>query len=250
MQIEQYLQQALADETSNNALYERLASALRKGIHQGDLLDESEALPSERDLATILDISRVTVRKAIQVLVSEGLLIQKRGAGTFIAKRVEQALSHLTSFSEDMEQRHLNAGIVWLERHIGMPSAEECQILKLESHERIARLYRLRTANDQPMALELAVLPEHLITDPTQVSGSLYEFLGRSGNRPVRAIQRLRAVPCSTEQAVFLRISPGSPVLYIERYSFHANGSPVEFTRSHYRGDSYDFVSEMTLQQR
>lgn len=248
MQIEQYLQQVLADETDNKALYERLADALRKGIQQ-ELLDESEALPSERDLATILDMSRVTVRKAIQLLVSEGLLIQRRGAGTFIAKRVEQTLGHLTSFSEDMELRHLSSGIVWLERHIGVPSAEERQVLQLGEQEQVARLYRLRTANEQPMALEMAVLPEHLVPDPTQVSGSLYEFLGRLGNRPVRAIQRFRAVPCSAEQAVFLRISPGSPVLYIERYSFHADGSPVEFTRSHYRGDSYDFVSEMTIQQ-
>lgn len=248
MNIEEFLLQLTDLDDGKAPLYQNLADALRKGIHDG-LLDAAEALPSERDLSTSLSLSRVTVRKAIQVLVSEGLLVQRQGAGTFIAKRMEQALTHLTSFTEDMQSRQYASGVVWLDRSLAEASLEEREVLRLAAGERIARLYRLRTANEQPMALELAVLPARLVPNPAVLNGSLYEYLDLNGKRPVRATQRLRAVPCDDEQATFLRISTGSPVLYIERHSFDGDGSPVEFTRSHYRGDSYDFVSEMVIKR-
>ncbi|MGB1010754.1 MAG: GntR family transcriptional regulator [Thiolinea sp.] len=246
MLIEDYLLNHPRIAEKGKPLYQRLALALREGIHDGSL-DEVDALPSERELAAVLSVSRVTIRKAIQALVGEGLIVQRRGAGNYIARRIQQPLSHLTSFSDDMNRRALSSGVVWLERTIAEPGAEERELLKLTGGEKIARLYRLRTADEQPMALELAILPVRLVPEPEQLNGSLYEYLGEGGNRPVRATQRLRAVSCDTEQATFLRIPPASPVLYIERLSYHENGSPVEFTRSHYRGDSYDFISEMAI---
>ena len=246
MQIEEYLLHHVDIENRKKPIYIRLAESLRKGIQNG-MLDDVEMLPAERDLAHHLSISRVTIRKAIQILVSEGLLIQRQGAGNFIARRIQQPLSHLTSFTDDMHSRALNPGIVWLDRRICEPDEDERITLQLTDDERISRLYRLRTANDQPMALELAILSEKLIPDPHQVNGSLYKHLGEQGNAPVKATQRLRAVSCDKEQATFLRINPASPVLYIERISYREDGSPVEFTRSHYRGDSYDFISEMAI---
>ena len=127
-------------------------------------------------------------------------------------------------------------------------TSEERGILKLKGDEQVSRLYRLRTANEQPMALELAILPAHLLPAPELLNGSLYEYLGQQGNRPVRATQRLRAVSCDAEQATFLRVPAGSPVLYIERVSYHSDDLPIEFTRSYYRGDSYDFISEMAIE--
>ncbi|MGB0865466.1 MAG: GntR family transcriptional regulator, partial [Granulosicoccaceae bacterium] len=207
-----------------------------------------QALPSERELANALSVSRVTVRKAIQKLAAEGLLVQRQGAGTFVAHRLEQPLKNLTSFSEDIKSRNLHSGILWLDRSIGEASDVESKALKLPERAPVSRLYRLRTANEQALALELAVLPRALLPQPEQLNGSLYEYLDQQNNRPVRATQRLRAVACDAEQATFLRVEPGSPVLYIERHSTLADGSPVEFTRSYYRGDSYDFVSELAVE--
>ena len=249
MLVKEYLTQHGKLDEKGKPLYLRVAHALRKGIEDGSL-DDVEALPGERDLASALSISRVTVRKAIQTLVDEGLLVAKQGAGNFIAQRIEQPLTYLTSFTGDMERRSLSSGVVWLERTLTTPNEEERNTLGLGRGEQIARLYRLRTANEQPMALELATLPEQLVPEPEQLNGSLYKYLEQNGNRPVRASQRFRAVSCDAEQATFLRIDPGSPVLYIERISYHENGSPVEFTRSYYRGDSYDFISEMTIKPR
>ncbi len=234
-------------EDSSTPLYLQLARGLRKAI-ASEQPDEEQALPSERELATSLSVSRVTVRKAIQKLAAEGLLVQRQGAGTFVARRMVQPLNYLSSFSEDMRIRQLNSGMLWLDRSMGIATEMECQALQLAEDAQVSRLYRLRTANDQALALELAVLPRILLPEPELLNGSLYDYLDRQNNRPVRATQRLRAVSCDAEQATFLRVETGSPVLYIERKSFKADGSAVEFTRSYYRGDSYDFVSEMAVE--
>lgn len=247
MLVGDYLVESFVQHNQQNApLYDRLADVLRVGIQNGRL-EQAEVLPSERDLASLLSVSRVTVRKAINLLVSEGLLVQRQGSGTYIAKRLEQGLKHLTSFTEDMQQRNLVSGVVWLGRKIQVASAEEIKALALPAGAEVAQLYSLRTANHEPLALELAVLPKAFVPDPLLINGSLYSYLDQTGYRPVRAMQRFRATACDAEQANFLRIPTGSPVLYIERLSYLADGTPVEFTRSHYRGDSYDFVSELNL---
>jgi GntR family transcriptional regulator len=97
------------------------------------------------------------------------------------------------------------------------------------------------------MALELATVPRACLADPSMVQDSLYDALHRTGHRPHRALQRLRAELLDEKEARALGVAPGSPALYIERRSFLADGRPVEFTRSHYRGDSYDFVAELQI---
>ena len=105
----------------------------------------------------MLDISRVTVRKALAELVEDGVLTQKRGSGTFVtagSQRVEQRLSRLTSFTEDMLARGLTPSVKWLQKIVAAPSPEEAMVLGLSTGERVVRLRRLRLANDKPMALE------------------------------------------------------------------------------------------------
>ncbi len=227
-------------------LYQQLETALRENIDEGRLTN-SIPLPGERDIAQSLDISRVTVRKAIQNLVKDGILTQRQGAGTFVSERMEQPLDYLSGFTEDMQLQGLNSGVVWLERKLRIATKEEVNLLRLSKNERVAHLYRLRTANEKPMALEMAVLSERIIPDPEAINGSLYDHLNEKKLRPTRANQRFRAGLCNEEQMTFLRIAAGSPVLFIERRSFLADGTPIEVTRSNYRGDSYDFVSELTI---
>src|SRR5215217_6091703 len=88
-------------------LYLQVKRLIEDAIH-GELLTDGDALPSERDIAERLELSRVTVRKAIRQLAEDGVLVQRRGSGTYVASRphrVEQSLSRLTSFSEDMARR-------------------------------------------------------------------------------------------------------------------------------------------------
>lgn len=232
-------------------LYLRLQAQIRGAIEDGRFQPQ-EALPGERDLAEAFSVSRVTVRKAIGGLVEAGLLEQRQGSGTFVTRkpvRVEQALSRLTSFTEDMRLRGLEPSIAVLRCEISTPSPREAMHLMLSPQDRVSRLRRLRLAGGVPMAIELATLPQHVLPDPTSVGPSLYAVLEAAGKRPVRALQRLSAATLSVEDAALLDVTPGAAALAIERVSFLADGRPIEFTQSWYRGDAYDFVAELTLRQ-
>ncbi|TGV65454.1 GntR family transcriptional regulator, partial [Mesorhizobium sp. M00.F.Ca.ET.149.01.1.1] len=203
-----------------------------------------------RDIASKADISRVTVRKAVQDLVKGGILVQRHGSGTFVAQRmerVEQSLSRLTSFTEDMARRGMSVRSVWLDRGLYAPSPEEMMVLGLSSTELVARVARLRIANDTPLAIERAALSASVLPDPEAIGSSLYAALGTTGNRPVRAVQRISATNLGDADARLLEVPSGVAGLQIERISYLASGKVIEFTRSVYRGDAYDFVAELRL---
>lgn len=230
-------------------LYLSLKNNIQKAIGDG-VLKPGDALPSERDIAELADVSRVTVRKAVQNLVVDGLLVQRHGSGTFVAPRVErvrQSLSSLTSFTEDMTRRGMTSESVWLDRGLYPPSPEEMVVLGLSSTNRVARVSRLRLANGTPLAIERAALSETTLPDPSIVEASLYACLDKSGSRPVRAIQRLSAALLEKDDAELLGVAPGAASLNIERISYLPSGKVIEFTRSRYRGDAYDFVAELRL---
>lgn len=230
-------------------LYLQLKRWIEDAIARG-LIKPGDALPSERDLALKVAVSRVTVRKAVQHLVREGVLVQRHGSGTFVAPhahRVEQSLSQLTSFAEDMARRGMAVRSVWLDRGIYDPSPEETVILGLSSGERVARVARLRISSDTPLAIERAALSATILPDPLEIGTSLYAYLDKSGNRPVRAIQRIRAANLSEADARLLDVPVGAAGLNIERISYLSSGKVIEFTRSIYRGDTYDFVAELRI---
>ena len=238
-------------EGSPTPLYLRLQERIRNAIEAGDLRP-SDALPGERDIAQAMSVSRVTVRKALSGLVSAGLLEQRQGSGTFVARKppiVEQPLSRLTSFSEDMRLRGLETSSRWLQREVSLCSTKEAIHLALSPQDKVCRLRRLRFAGGVPMAIELATIPHKYLDDPDAVHSSLYAVLEAAGFKPVRALQRLSAANLTGGDAALLDVAAGSAVLSIERVSYLATNQPVEFTRSFYRGDTYDFVAELNLGQ-
>jgi GntR family transcriptional regulator len=231
----------------NEPLYLRLQRLIIGAVEQGHLA-EAEAIPGEREVARMLGISRVTVRKAFADLVAAGVLVQRHGAGTFIARaqpRYELPMSRLTSFSEDMHMRGIATDSLWLDRSEGLPTPEEAMVLALSPGERVCRLHRLRRADGLPMAVEFAVIPSQFLPDPMNVTTSLYALLERRGFRPVRALQRLHAVAVTGATARHLDVADGSPALFVQRVSFLSDARVIECTRSHYRGDRYDFVAEL-----
>ena len=233
----------------NGPLYLQLKRWIEDAVHAG-AVKPGDALPSERDLAVRADVSRVTVRKAVQHLVRDGVLVQRHGSGTFVAPaapRVEQSLSELTSFTEDMARRGMSVSAVWLDRGLYVPSPEEMMVLGLSAGDRVARISRLRLTGETPLAIERAALTTDILPDPEGIASSLYAHLERRGNRPVRAVQRIRAANLGEDDAQLLDVPAGAASLNIERISYLASGRAIEFTRSIYRGDAYDFVAELRL---
>lgn len=231
-------------------LYLQLRRRLESGIEAAGL-QGNDPLPSERDIARITGLSRVTVRKAIETMAEDGLIVQRQGSGSYVApkpRRMEQSLSQLTSFTEDMARRGMTTTAIWLERGVFLPTAHEVTTLHLGPGESVARLSRLRLADGKPLALERASLPVSILPNPVAVEGSLYATLGQSGLRPVRAVQRISAANVKGADAAFLEIAEGTAGLQIERVSYLPDGRPAEMVRSLYRGDAYDFVAELRLE--
>jgi GntR family transcriptional regulator len=234
------------DESSRVPLYQQLARALRRAI-ESHLLGPDDALPAERDLAAELSVSRITVRKAIDGLVSDGILMRRQGAGTFVRARVEKNFSKLSSFSEDMRARGRTPRSVWLRRLAGTVTPEEALTLRSSPGTPVYRFNRIRFADEAPMAIEYATVLAACLPSPDAVESSLYEALERTGNRPVRALQRLRAVLFTQEQAELLQTRAREAGLLVERVGFLKDGRAVEFTQSYFRGDPYDFVAELSV---
>jgi GntR family transcriptional regulator len=222
--------------TSNLPLYQQLQRALREAIDRG-VYGPAEALPAERQLASELDISRITV---------EGLLVRRPGSGNFINTRIEKNFAKLTSFSEDMRSRGRTPRSVWLKRSEGLVTPDEALRLGLSPGAAVYRFNRIRYADDMPMCLEYATIAASALPSLDAVDTSMYEALEAAGKRPVRALQRLSALLLNAEQAKLLQSKEGDAGLCVERLGFLPDGQAVEFCRSYFRGDMYDFVAELS----
>lgn len=228
-------------------LYVQLRKRIETGIATG-LLAPEMPLPPEREIASLTGLSRVTVRKAIADLVERHLVVQRQGSGSFVAQpqpRMAQSLSRLTSYTEDMTRRGFRPDVRWLERGLFVPSPDEVLTLGLGMGEQVARLSRLRLADDRPMAIERASLPADVLPDPLAVTTSLYECLAGRGLRPVRAVQRISAINLSPKEAELLGVQSGEAGLKVERIGLLREGRAIELTRTIYRGDTYDFIAEL-----
>lgn len=225
-------------------LYLQLQRALREAIVR-KVLVQDDALPAERDMAEDFRVSRITVRKALEGLVGEGLLTRRQGAGSFVASRVEKSFSKLTSFSEDMTSRGRVPHSEWISRSRGAVTPEEALTLALSPGTEVYRFHRIRFADGAPMAIEYSTIPGFALSSPDAVETSLYEALAETGHLPVRALQRLRAVLVAAEHAELLGVPLRDAGLLIERRGFLKDGRAVEVTRSYYRADTYDFVAEL-----
>lgn len=233
------------DESSHLPLYQQLQHVLRQAVDT-QVLGPDAALPPERDLAKEFSVSRITVRNAIDGLVNEGVLVRRQGCGTFVRSRVEKNFSKLTSLSEDMRARGRNPRSVWLRRSNGTVTPEEALALRASPGTPVYRFHRIRFADDAPMALEYSTVLASCLRSPDAVESSLYEALECIGNRPVRALQRLRAVLFTAVQAELLHSKEKDAGLLVERLGFGKDGRTIEFTQCYYRGDIYDFVAELS----
>lgn len=237
---------ALTRSGEGTPLYLQLARSLRDHISGGGI-GPGGALPSERDLSEMAGLSRVTVRKGIKQLIDEGVLVRKQGSGTFVARRIEAPGTKLNSFSDDTRSRGEDPGVVWIYKSYALPTEEEAAALGLSPTARVARLGRVRLAGGEPLAIEHAVIPAEFMPDLESLGDSLYQALERHGYRPTSGTQRVRASLATPTEAGILSVQQNSEVLRIERRTRTPDGRFVEFTRSVYRGDRYEFVTDLDV---
>lgn len=204
-------------------------------------LGPDAAIPSERELMTTYDVSRATVRKAIDGLVADGLLHRIHGKGTFVARpRVESRL-HLASFSQDMRRRGLTPSTVLLGVEADRPPGEVAKALALGDTDAAWRIDRVRLADGRPIAVENGWYPQAALPglDRQDLSGSLYAvFADTYGLVIDSAEQTLWGETADLVLARRLDAPLHTPLLVFRRVS-RAGRLPLEYVVSRYRGDRY-----------
>ena len=232
------------DKDGSTPLYLQIAKSIRVYITKNNIAI-GEALPSERELCTMTGTSRVTIRKAIDKLVQDNVVQRKHGAGTFVLPPIVHLGSQLSGFTHSAYNHGHSPKAIWIIKSYGQPTAEEAEILKIPAMERVARLGRIRILDAEPLAIEHALVPAKYLPDIQTITESLYQALETMGNRPVQGTQNVRASLANPTEAGMLSIREKSEVMRIERRSFLQDGTPVELTRSTYRGDRYDIVMDL-----
>jgi GntR family transcriptional regulator len=234
-------------------LYAQVKDLLRERIAmQRD--EEHDQLPSERELARDLGVSRMTVRQAVRDLIAEGAIYTAPGRGTFLAdSEVTQQLIGLTSFSQEMTKRGLVPSSQVLESR-AVTDREVAARLRVDRDEPIARIRRLRLANGEPMALETTHLPLSLCPGLLSIDlqdRSLYEVLQSVFRlRLGSAVQTISAESATPGTAEMLGLQAGDAILVMERETALEDGRPVELVRSWYRGDRYHFAVRLGVAAR
>lgn len=204
-------------------------------------LDAEDAIPSERELSRQLGVARMTVRQAVELLVTEGRLFRVAGRGTFVAPHKVRLPMRLSSFTTDMSSRGMRPATRVIQQRTAPAGRALAALLGIPVNATVHVVERLRLADEIPMAIErthipTALAPGLLAYDLTH--RSLYALLGEFGLTPESGTESVEAVAAGSEDAALLGIREGSPILLLERVT--RNGDrPVEYVAARYRGDRY-----------
>ena len=234
-------------------LYQQIKGLILQSLQAGEW-KPGEAIPSEMDLAARFRVSQGTVRKAIDELAAENLVVRRQGKGTFVATHSEQQVQYrflrLMPDSGDLDdegpaQRNI------LECRRVRASADVARILALRAGDAVMQVRRVLSLGGVPTILEDLWLPGQAFKGLTaaqiaQYQGPTYAMYEVDfGVRMVRAQEDIRAVTPDAAQCALLQVAPGTPLLSVERIAFTYNDVPMELRRALYRTDSHHYRNNL-----
>lgn len=229
-------------------IFKQIAGQLREQIENGDL-HLGDVIPGERELADSLDVSRMTLRAAIDELVNEGLLVRQRGRGTVVSQvriNKQAQVVGFMSFSEEMRARGLEPSSRILAFKSEIADAAVAAQLDLPLGAQVILLKRVRLANLEPMALERCYVPyerfSRLLKFDLAVR-SLYDILEQEfDTRPTMCQETVEAIALDAPEARALNVKRGTPALLVTRVTRDARGLLIEAEQTLYRADRYRMV--------
>ncbi len=236
---------------TNGTKQQQLRADLEHRLHD---LAPGDLLPAERVLAQELGVARMTLRRAVDTLVADGLLVRRPGSGTFVAGRAPGAdkLSQrlaATSFSDEMRARGLQPGSRTVSSRVAPAGVLLSAVLEVPTQTEVLHVRRLRLADDEPMAVEDLHVPATVapgLTGEDLDGASFYDLLDHRYATPVvGGTQTVEPALAGADEADLLGIDAGAPVFLFERTSRVADGHVAEFVRSVYRGDRYRLVVDI-----
>jgi len=245
----------MIDPTSAIPKYHQLANILRQQIDNGDF-QPHDTIPSERLLEQHYKLSRPTIRQAVDLLSRQGYLYRVHGKGTFVSPpKLQKGMLELTSFSEDMRNRGLEPGQKIIEFGYVKPNSKVRRQLEItDDDKKVLRIKRLRYGDGKPMGLQDSFLSldssQAVTREEIEEKGSIYVILQEKfGIYPTEADETLEVTLATSEEAEWLNITKGSPLLLNERTLWSQNRKAIEFVRILYRGDRYKYFVRLTRKQ-
>jgi GntR family transcriptional regulator len=230
-------------------MYARIEETIATEIAQGEYRP-GDQLPTEDELLERFQVSRITVRRAIQNLVSRGLLEIRRGLGTFVlSPRIEAELTKLTGFVEDMNAAGRRATARMIGQGVVAASARVAERLQLAKGTKVMQIKRVRLADGTPISFDETYLPlplgKQIVHNDLRLH-PIFTLLEEEYGVPlVEADYELEAVIATKAVADALQVMVGSPIFQIERTSMTTGNRPVDYEVLSYRGELVRFVTKL-----
>jgi len=207
-------------------------------------------LPSERELSQMLGVNRMTLRRALQLVEAQGVLVRRQGDGTYVAEpKIERQAAELVPFTRGMERRGYDPGALVISQEQRPAESAVAKELDIPVAASVYYIRRLRLLNREPVMLERLTLPTRRFPGLERFDlsqRSVYDVLEKEyGVVVVRARQSLEPVAATDFEAELLEVEPGAPMMLERRLAYDQDDRPVEYGRDLYRGDRFRFVTEM-----
>ena len=224
---------------SDIPLYTQLVGIIKRQISSGALA-VGALLPSESELCRALDVSRNTVRQAIGELEDEGLVVRKRGKGTFVADPTTNRRGVRYSFTTEVSSMGKTPSSTLVDFDVIVPSAAICQKMELKEGTSVYCFTRIRNVDGQPLILETSYYPQFIYPNLTKnmvQTHSFYSLLYHVGITPFSADDCYETVVLDQQRAMLLGVETGACAFYHQRRTKTEDGRIYEYTRSYIRGD-------------
>jgi GntR family transcriptional regulator len=229
-------------------LHLEVRNAIAEDIAAG-LTAPGDRLPSERDLCERLNVSRLTLRKALKALVDDGLLESAPGRGWFVAGGpISEPANVLLSFSDMARARGLTPSATVLSAEVRSARLDEAEVLTVAPGSDLFEIRRLRRLDGVAISIDHSRVPLTIAPGLPQTDfrvESLYSVLRDHGVEPTRAAAVVEAVPADAEQARFLEVNVGTPLLSLSQVTYAQDGRPIDMGDVTYRGDRYRFRANL-----
>jgi len=243
---------ARVDPLSAVPKYYQLSEIIRQKIDDNEW-QPHDPLPPERELEALYNVSRTTVREALNHLASQGYIYREHGRGTFVSRpKIQHSLHILHSFTDDMKARGFRPGqrVLGLERVTATNRIRQ-QLELADDIDQVIQVERLRYADGEPIGIHIAYLPllpdQNISRKELETFGSLYALLEvKFSLVPAEADETIEAAIANKREADLLQVNVGFPLLLLERTTFSQQRYPMEFVKMLYRADRYKYYVHIT----
>lgn len=230
---------------SEKPLFIQLKNTILRKLAQGEY-KEGDQLPSERELSERYDISRVTVRQALNELAQDGIIVKKQGKGNFVAiRRIDHRLDSLLGFVEELAIKDMKCEVSVLKKEYIVAPAEVCEAMQSPENTVMLLIMRHIYLDGQPLGIDYTYLNKdiaYLVENLNFHEIILYQYLEKSGYKLDTADQVIIAENPSEEEAKLLEIEDNKPLLSLSRVAYTEGRLPLVYSKTIYRSDRYRYT--------